>query len=307
MLKKYKNLLRLYITGFIMGTADLVPGVSGGTVAFVSGIYEELLEAIKRVSGNTLRLLLKKQFVAAWKSVPFKFLLPLVAGIFTAIFSLAQLFTFLLNNHSRMVWAFFFGLVAASTYTVAQRIVKWDSRDILSFLASGLFAYWLVGDHLVSTPHTLPMLFVSGAIAICAMILPGISGSFILVLLGQYSFLLSSVVEKRFTVLIIFSLGAALGLSLFSRFLTWLFLKHHDISVAILAGFMLGSLRKIWPFTNNESTDFLNPTVWILVVAGGAVVLMLTKHDNLKERTQDLPKNQNFEKEHATALKKINN
>ncbi len=289
-----------------MGTADLVPGVSGGTVAFVSGIYEELLQAIKTVSGTTLSLLLHGKLIQAYRSVPFRFLLPLLTGLFTAIFSLAQLFTYLLSNYERLVWAFFFGMVAASTYIVAKRIVKWDVRDVVIFLLSALFAYWLVGDHLVSTPHTLPMIFASGAIAICAMILPGISGSFILVLLGQYAYLLSSVVDRRFSVLIVFSAGAAIGLSLFSRLLSWLFSKHHDISVVLLSGFMLGSLRKVWPFTHGGQTDFQHIGVWVLAIAGGIVVIALARLDALRERSTDI-QDKEFRDTHKESLKPKNN
>lgn len=305
MITKYKNYIRLLITGFLMGTADLVPGVSGGTVAFVSGIYEELLQAIKTVSGTTLGLVLRGKLIQAFRTIPFRFLVPLLTGIFTAIFTLAQLFTYLLGSHERLVWAFFFGMVAASTYIVAKRVVKWDVRDVVIFLLSALFAYWIVGDHFVSTPHTLPMIFASGAIAICAMILPGISGSFILVLLGQYSYLLSSVVDRRFSVLIIFSLGAAIGLSLFSRLLSWLFSKHHDISVVLLSGFMLGSLRKVWPFTYSGQVN-VPLEVLLLAMLGGVIVLALARLDGLKERTTDIQDNA-FKKSHAEAQKLRNN
>lgn len=303
MIKKYQALLRLYITGFIMGVADLIPGVSGGTVAFVSGIYEELLESIKIVSGKGLKLLLEGKIVEATKVVPLRFLLPLMSGIFSAIFFLAKLFSYLLENQAKFVWALFFGMVAASTYAVAKRVVKWHIQDVVYFFLSAGFAYWLVSDKLISTPETLPMIFLSGAIAICAMILPGISGSFILVLLGKYEYMLNALIDKNLPVVIAFILGAALGLSVFARFLSWLFKEHHDISVVILAGFMLGSLRKIWPFSDAEGVDFSNLVVWLLVIVGALVVLILSKHNDLKERTQDL-KNKGFNKAHAEALKK---
>lgn len=240
--------LRLYLTGFVMGLADLVPGVSGGTVAFISGIYEELLQSIKTVSGETLRLALRLRLREAIGSIPFRFLVPLVFGLFTAVLGLANLLSWLLRNHPVFVWAFFFGLVLASVFIVLKRVARWDLADIAGFALSTVAAFLIVGSVPVQTPNNLPMMFLSGMIAICAMILPGISGSFILVILGKYEQLLQAVTQRDVVTLVVFMVGAALGLSLFSRVLTWLFATHHDLSIAILAGFMLGSLRKIWPW-----------------------------------------------------------
>lgn len=246
--KKDKPISRLFITGFFMGLADLIPGVSGGTVAFISGIYEELLTSIKTVSGDVLRLGLKFKIKEAIAAIPFRFLLPLFAGLFTAVLSLANLLGYLLDTFPSFVWAFFFGLVIASTWLVAKRVSKWDIQDVLAFSLTTVVGYFIVGAVPVETPSNLLMYFVSGMIAICAMILPGISGSFILLIMGKYTQVLGAVREMNIAVLIAVALGAVVGLSIFSRFLSWLFAKHHDISVAALAGFMIGSVRKLWPW-----------------------------------------------------------
>lgn len=284
-----------------MGTADLVPGVSGGTVAFISGIYEELLATIQTLTGTTLKLLYKLRLRQAFASVSFGFVLPLGLGILTAVFFLAGLLTYLLVAYPTRVWAFFFGLVAASTYIVAKRVIRWDWHDYAAFGAAAVFAYVLVGSEALSLPHNNFITFLSGAIAICAMILPGISGSFILVLLGQYSHILSSVSEHKFATLFIFLLGTIAGISVFSRFLSWLFKKHHDISVAVLSGFMLGSLRKIWPFAENSMGVYANGLTWVLIILGAAIVFVLTRYHFLAERTEDL-KSRQFKREHAAAL-----
>ncbi len=259
MLNKIKNLakkahidlkysLRIFATGFAMGSADLVPGVSGGTIAFLAGIYEELIEGIKTLSGKTIKLFLQRKFTLAWQSVPFSFFIPLALGLFSAIFILASLITYLLENQAEFVWAFFFGLVVASAFVVSKRIKKWTLKDLIIGLLSAIFAYWLVGLVPVETSSNPLMFFFAGFIAICAMILPGISGSFILVIMGKYEQILSAVTQKDFFTLILVILGAVAGLAVFSRVLSWAFAKHHDLLIAILTGFMIGSLRKIWPW-----------------------------------------------------------
>lgn len=243
-----KPLIRLYVTGFFMGVADLIPGVSGGTVAFISGIYEELLESIKKVSGETIRLGLQFKIKEAIASVPIKFLLPLFAGIFTAILTLANLLGYLLETYPSFVWAFFFGLVLASIWLVSKKIPAWKPLHMVAFSITTIIGYIIVGAVPVETPENLPIFFLSGMIAICAMILPGISGSFILLILGKYSQVLDAVRELNIGVLAAVAAGCVVGLAVFARFLSWLFAKHHDISVAALTGFMLGSLRKLWPW-----------------------------------------------------------
>ncbi|PIQ73890.1 DUF368 domain-containing protein [Candidatus Roizmanbacteria bacterium CG11_big_fil_rev_8_21_14_0_20_36_8] len=246
-MKKTRS-LRLLLTGFFMGMADLIPGVSGGTVAFISGIYEELLESIKNVSSNVPRLLLKRKFISAFKTVPYEFLVPLFLGIFAAIISLSRLLSSLIQNYPTYIWSFFFGLVLASTWLVAKRIKSWNLKYFTCFIIGTLIGYFIVGQVPGTTPETLPMFFLSGALAIIAMILPGISGSFILLIIGKYAQILEAAKELNFVVLVTVMFGAVFGLALFSRVLSWLFSKHHNISVAILSGFMLGSVRKLWPW-----------------------------------------------------------
>lgn len=327
-LKKHgKGYLRLYLTGFTMGTADLIPGVSGGTVAFISGIYEELLYSIKLLSGEVLRKFLQFQFKEAILLIPFRFLVPLALGLFTAVLSLAKLLSWLLSEYPTFVWAFFFGLVLASTYIVLKRVVKWDLSDKVSFIVSAIAAYIIVGLVPVETPATLLMFFLSGMIAIIAMILPGISGSFILVILGKYEQVLHAVTSRDFLSIGIFILGTILGLSLFARFLTWLFARHHDISIAILAGFMLGSLRKIWPWKEVVTTRINSKGIEVPVVENNILpasfdisviiaillilvaiflVVYLEKIHVVKDQAADI-EDPEFKKEHKEALQSQKN
>lgn len=306
-----------------MGTADLIPGVSGGTIAFLSGIYEELLYSIKKVTGETLQLVLRGKISDAIKSIPFGFLTPLALGLFSAIFTLANLLAFLLEAYPVFVWSFFFGLVLSSTLIVMKRVVKWDLSDKIAFVLSTIGAYILVGLVPVETPNNLFMFFIAGAIAICAMILPGISGSFILLLLGKYQQVLSAVTQKDFLTIGVFVAGCAFGIALFSRVLTWLFRTHHDVSVAILAGFMLGSVRKIWPWKEVVSTrinshgvevplvenNILPPAIDFSVLAALCLALFavflvyrLDKLHLVKEQTKDV-ENKDFEVEYKKSLK----
>lgn len=307
----WSRTLRLYLTGLSMGTADLIPGVSGGTIAFVSGIYEELLYSINLITGQVLRLCLQGEIRQGWKLIPFRFLLPLALGMASAIFGLAHLLSWLLETYPVYIWGFFFALVIASTVIVAKRVRVWNIRYVALFVLSAIGAFLLVGLSPVETPFTLWMIFLSGFIAICAMILPGISGSFILLLLGKYRQVLEAVTERDFLTLGVFTLGCVLGISFFSRFLGWLFKKHHDISVVILAGFMLGSVRKIWPWQlENQPVlpdHFGTETgiALVLILLGFTIVFGLDRFRFLKEQTQDLG-NKTFVHEHQAALEETN-
>lgn len=234
--------------GFCMGAADVIPGVSGGTMAFILGIYEELLDAIKSFNLGSLRLLLTFRAKAFLESVSWKFLLVLGLGIFTAIFTLARLLAWLLHNTPVLIWSFFLGLILASVVTVSRRVQSWQSLTWLSLITGGIGIYLLVGLVPGTTPNDLWFLFVSGAVAICAMILPGISGSFVLVLMGKYQYILEAVNQRDFLILFVVAAGAAVGIAAFSRLLSWLLLRYHDLMVGFLTGLMLGSLRKVWPW-----------------------------------------------------------
>jgi putative membrane protein len=238
----------LALRGMCMGAVDVVPGVSGGTMALILGIYEELIEAIRSINGRFIRTLLSFRLKEAMALVPWRFLGSLVIGILCAVFSLARLLAWLLENKPVLIWSFFFGLILASILTVGRNLERWDLRATIWAALGTLSAYFVVGMVPVNTPETHWFLFLSGAVAICAMILPGISGSFILVLLGKYHFVLAAVNERNFFILAIFTAGAVCGITSFSRLLSWLLKRHHDMTVAILTGLMLGSLRKVWPW-----------------------------------------------------------
>ena len=249
-----KDYLGLTARGFAMGAADVVPGVSGGTMAFILGIYEELLDSIRDLaSPHAIKLLFGFKLKEAFISLPWRFLLAVGIGILLAIFSLAQFLEWTLENYPALLWSFFFGLVVASIITVNKRISHWNFGVIVGLVAGAIAAYILVGLVPVETPNAPWFLFLSGAIAICAMILPGISGSFILVLLGKYEYILSAVNTRDFLTLFLVAAGAGIGLVTFAQVLSWLFKRYHDLTVAILIGFMVGSLRKIWPWKETIS------------------------------------------------------
>ncbi len=248
MKRTFKDYALVSLKGLAMGAADVVPGVSGGTVAFITGIYEELLHAIKSFNANTAKLLLQGNFKACWEAINGKFLLSLISGIAISFLTLAKLMTYLLEHHAIQLWSFFFGLVAASAIYIAKDIKGWNTAKVLSMLLGTAVAYLLT----VITP-TEPnthywFVFLSGGIAICAMILPGISGSFILLLLGMYKYIMEALSDFNLAVISTFALGAGVGLISFSNVLSWLLKKYYDITISLLAGFMIGSLNKIWPW-----------------------------------------------------------
>ncbi len=252
--RTFRDYLILGVKGYCMGAADVVPGVSGGTMAFILGIYRELIASIKSVDLRCLRLLLSGRVKEALDATSWKFLVSVAAGIFTAIFTIAKGLSYMLSTHPVVIWSFFFGLVAASAITICLEIEKWHPRVVVGMVAGTLAAYVVVGMVPASTPNTAWFLFLSGAFAICAMILPGISGAFILVLLGKYQFVLQAVTERDFLTLFIVAAGAATGLICFVRLLNWLFERYRHMTIALLAGLLVGSLRKIWPWkTSVES------------------------------------------------------
>ena len=291
-LKDYGLLL---LKGMGMGAADAVPGVSGGTIAFIVGIYEELIDSIKSINGASLKLLFTGKVAAFWKAINANFLLSIVAGIGISIFSLAKIITYLLITHPILVWAFFFGLVLASTWFVSKDIRQWNWKSVLSFIIGAVIAYYITVATPAETPTNLFFIFLCGAIAICAMILPGISGSFILVLLGKYFYIMEAVKTFNISVMLVFICGAALGITTFSRILSFALRKFHDTTIAVLAGFMLGSLNKVWPWkevieTYTDSHGVIKPLVEVnilpnqliweavgLMIVGFAIVYFLEK------------------------------
>ncbi|WP_161867651.1 DUF368 domain-containing protein [Pseudomonas yangonensis] len=243
-MKKY---FLLYAKGMAMGAADVVPGVSGGTIAFISGIYDELLRSIAGIP-EALLLLLRGRIKDAWQMANATFLLVLFSGIVTSILTLARVITYFLHHHPIPVWSFFFGLILVSTYLVGREIGRWNWSRAVSFVLGLAFAYWITVAAPMQWGSDLPTLFLAGAIAICAMILPGISGSFILLLLGLYSVVLGAVKDLNLLVLAVFASGCVVGLLSFARLLSWLLSRWRDLSLAFLSGLMLGSLNKVWPW-----------------------------------------------------------
>ena len=246
--RKFSHYLIILLKGIAMGAADVVPGVSGGTIAFISGIYEELLSSISAINFATLKLLKKEGVKAAWKSINGNFLLALLSGIFISIISLAKLISWLLENKPIMVWSFFFGLVLASILYVGKQIEKWNAVTIILLIIGAVAAYFITTLQPAIENSSLLFYFIAGALAICAMILPGISGSFILVLLGAYKPVLDAIHNRDIKLIGIVAIGAVVGLLSFSKLLRWLFDHHKNYTLAVLTGFILGSLNKIWPW-----------------------------------------------------------
>lgn len=231
-----------------MGAADVVPGVSGGTIAFITGIYEELIESIKNINLTSIKLLFSFQFKEFWKEINGSFLLSLFLGMAISVLSLAKIIKYLLSAHPILVWSFFFGLIIASAIVVAKKIDKWKISNVISLFIGVAIAYTITVISPAETPQEYWFLFICGALAICAMILPGISGAFILLLLGKYEYILNSISSINIPVIITVGAGAIVGLLSFSNILSWLLRKHHNLTIALLSGFMIGSLNKVWPW-----------------------------------------------------------
>lgn len=247
--------LAVAFKGVCMGAADVIPGVSGGTIAFLMGIYQQLLDSIKSINLQNLKLLLKGRVGEFWKAINGWFLVSLGAGIMFSIFSLARLMKYLLEFHPIPLWSFFFGLILASAIYILKGLDKWSLKNIISLLVGVAVAAFICLASPAQTPDALWFIFLSGAIAICAMILPGISGSFILLLLGKYAFVMGAVTELNIPVLLVFAAGAGIGIVCFSHFLSWLLKKFYMQTIALLSGFMVGSLLKVWPWKVAGATE----------------------------------------------------
>ncbi len=242
-----KHDLHVAVSGLTMGAADVVPGVSGGTMAFIMGIYEELVDALESLNWRLLGLLARLRFREAMAAVPWRFLVVLGAGIAAAILALAAPIGWLLDHHPVPLFAFFLGLVLASIVAVAARL-RWSVTAGLCLVLGAGAAWWLVGLVPAAMPHDAVTLFLSGAAAITAMLLPGVSGSFILLVLGQYEFAIDAVRDRDFPALLPLVGGAVCGMLPFVRILGWLLRRRRPVTLALLMGFMAGSLRKVWPF-----------------------------------------------------------
>jgi putative membrane protein len=253
--RNLKEYLVIGFKGMAMGAADVVPGVSGGTIAFISGIYEELLAAISNINFKLLKTLKTDGIEAAWKQVNGSFLLALFFGIFISIISLAKTIKWLLENEPILLWSFFFGLVLASIIYIGKQISKWNVKIIILFILGISFGYVVT----IMPPTNVGeinyfFLIFAGAIASCAMILPGISGSYILLLLGVYSIVMTAITAKDYKIIGAIAIGVLIGLLSFARLLKWLFLNYKNQMLIVLTGVMLGSLNKVWPWKVAIST-----------------------------------------------------
>jgi len=262
-----RNFLQYFfitLKGLAMGAADVVPGVSGGTIAFISGIYEELITSINNVNISLFKTFKKNGFQAFWKQLNGNFLVALFTGIFISVFSLAKGISWLLVNQPILLWSFFFGLVVASIFFVGKSLERWNLVAVIMFVLGAAIAYYITTLPPAENTESLPFLFFSGALAICAMILPGISGAFILVLLGSYKVILDAVHEKDFKIVATVGLGAIFGILSFAKLLKWMFSHYKDLTLAVLAGFILGSLNKIWPWKKVLETKIFDDKVIII-------------------------------------------
>ena len=242
------KLALLSLKGMAMGAADVVPGVSGGTIAFISGIYEELIESINSINLKAIGVLRKEGLKAFWQYINGTFFVFLFLGILISIASLAKVLTFLLKEHPVLIWSFFLGLIVASVWLVSKSVEKWSPSAIVALVIGGAAAFYITTIHSVANIEGNWFIFLSGSIAICAMILPGISGSFILLLLGSYDKVLAAVTEKNVVLLGLFAGGCLVGLLSFARILKFLFNRYKTVTLALLTGFMVGSLNKVWPW-----------------------------------------------------------
>ena len=231
-----------------MGIADAVPGVSGGTIAFITGIYEELLHSLNEIDRDALGLLTKLRLAELWKKINGNFLLTVSAGVITSLLVLVSIIFNLIVHYPVLISSFFFGVIFASVALVLKEIKAWGYKPIVTFFVSAVIGYFITTLSPATTPDTYWFVFICGALAICSMIFPGISGAFILVLLGKYQFMITSLVEFNMGVILTFALGGAIGLLSFARLITWVLDHYHHVTVAVLAGFILGSLNKVWPW-----------------------------------------------------------
>lgn len=248
MQRSIKDYAKITLKGMAMGAADVVPGVSGGTIAFITGIYQELIATISGVNLSLITVWRKKGFKEMWLQLNGSFILALLTGILISIFSIMRLANFLLEEYPIYIWSFFFGLILASVWFVAKQIPTWNFKIVIALVVGAGAAFYIVSLPPMGIVTSNWFLFMAGALAICAMILPGISGAFILVLLGAYKTITEAAEAFDIKTLAIVAVGAIFGLLAFSRVLKWLFDHYSSITLAVLTGFIAGSLNKIWPW-----------------------------------------------------------
>lgn len=312
--RSIKDYLTITLKGMAMGAADVVPGVSGGTIAFITGIYQELISTISGVNLSLIPVWKEDGFKAMWQKLNGGFIIALLTGILISILTLMRIVNYLLEDHPIHIWSFFFGLILASVWYVGKQIPKWDFKLVIGILIGAGIAFYIVSlPPMVGTRGDW-FLFLAGAIAICAMILPGISGAFILVLLGAYKPITEAAEAFDFKTLGIVAVGAVAGLLSFSRILKWLFEHYNNITLAVLTGFIAGSLNKIWPWKKTlETAEFGDKSViiretsvlpWnfegepylfqgVILMLSGFILILLLERIAVKKPILDATTNQN--------------
>lgn len=300
------NKVGLYLKGVFMGAADIIPGVSGGSIALITGIYDDLIDAIHSINLEVVKEFFSGKCISAIKKIHWGFILPLLAGILTAIFSMGRLMNYLLEEQTLYTWSVFFGLIVASAFVIGKAC-KLNPKRFVIMLLGGIMSFSIVGLVPVETPESLWFLFVCGAIAICAMILPGISGAFLLLILGKYHYITELIKnpfgEGNLLVIVVFALGCLVGILSFSRVLKFVLTRWHAATLAFLTGMMVGSLRKIWPYKEVIETKIVDGEMFVLkekwllpwqidghfllsflfILIGMGVILLLDKVSRKKE------------------------
>lgn len=268
----FKNNTTNFLKGFAMGTANVIPGVSGGTIALITGIFERLIDSLKSFNIQAVKLLLKRDFKAFATHTDLQFLAVIMLGMIASIFSVAKLLSFLFENYPILIWSYFFGLIIASIWLVGRTITKYNSTVILFLVLGAAIAASITILSPARENDSFLYLIICGVVAVCSMILPGISGSFVLVLMGNYELVLRSITEMNIKNIAAVGIGCAIGLPAFSHLLSWLYKKYKDQTIALLTGFILGSLTVIWPWkdsfdnsgnllVSNKFGALLNPEV----------------------------------------------
>ncbi len=284
-----KEAILIFIRGVLMGSADIVPGVSGGTIALITGIYAHLVEAISNIKFGFIKPLFKADFKGFWnkllEEIDFKFFIPLVLGIGIAFLTLAKVVTYCMDNYTALTYAFFLGLIISSAVILFRKLNKINLKNIIFVLIGAILTYIFVSLNPIAANHSLIVIFISGMIAICAMILPGISGSFLLLLLGQYKYMLNALHNLQIVDIVVFVAGALIGILGFSKILNYLLKNHEEVTMAFLIGVMLGSLKvPATEIVKSISINFsgLLPCIIVAVIGFILIIVLETRFDYME-------------------------
>ena len=284
-----REAILIFVRGVLMGSADIVPGVSGGTIALITGIYAHLVEAISNIKFGFIKPLFKGDFKGFWnqmlEEIDFKFFIPLILGIGVAFLTLAKVVTFCMDNYTALTYSFFLGLIIASAVVLFKKLNKITVKNLLFAILGAVLTYIFVSLNPIAANHSLIVIFISGMIAICAMILPGISGSFLLLLLGQYAYMLDALHTLNFKEIIVFVIGALIGILGFSKILNFLLKNYEEITMAFLIGVMLESLRvPAVQIINSVSINIsgLLPCVIVAIIAFAIIIVLETRFDYIE-------------------------